>query len=789
VQFAVVDRAGRVLFHTDSSRSLTENFFQESEDSPRLKSLVVGRDSGTLTARYLGRGHRFYVTPLDLAPFGDPRWSLVVFQADAVSETANLETINLAVSMFVLYAFALAAIWAALAFFRPDAVRKMLWPIHARESRYRHAAMVGTAVGLACMVALAFGTSGVLIAGVAAAIVCALAVMFGIVHAGPEPPRESSTWLPGFLWARASLLFLLASVPAALCFQAAYAFHTDLLVRRAQSHLVTELGARARRINLETKRVTICTESDSGTQPCGGIRDLVALRTTGLSWDVHIPVGGQAQAAPEGDMASAPAALRAFLSLAYRPYNDIAADLLMTSAAPQGTSAAPQGKAPERWRLTVGADGKAMVVKGNAASDPRFASAIAPRPPVNGLPWTIVVGLMGIAYALVRYLLQPVFALDLESPAPLLASTGAADDTSLLVLGLPGSRRTERLQQHPSVRIFDVRSLVFADNPMAATVSDLRLSAAADCGHFDQADSSWPDAIQAATSHPFTIVALDHLEDRLDDQAFRGRMLECLESAVYRRGATIWCSSVRDPIELLDQLDPPAPDRGRWARVLAGFRREHLGLEIDRARSRALATRVNTCANGLAPDVRRLIVSECEAAPELLAIGENLAGRLPVGAPLSAEQVLAEIAIAARPFYEAVWCACTTDEKVALRQLAEEGLVNPNNPAAISRMLRAGLVRRNQTLDLMNETFRRFVIGAAPHDVVAAWEREGVRVPWGTIATTGVTVAFGLAGLLLLTQEQLVDAWISYVPALAPAIPTVWKVLAGAQKGRIEITA
>jgi hypothetical protein len=73
--------------------------------------------------------------------------------------------------------------------------------------------------------------------------------------------------------------------------------------------------------------------------------------------------------------------------------------------------------------------------------------------------------------------------------------------------------------------------------------------------------------------------------------------------------------------------------------------------------------------------------------------------------------------------------------------------------------------------------------------MVSAWEHDGVRVPWGTIATTGVTVAFGLAGLLLLTQEQLVDAWISYVPAFAPAIPTVWKVLTSAQKGRIDVTA
>ena len=136
-----------------------------------------------------------------------------------------------------------------------------------------------------------------------------------------------------------------------------------------------------------------------------------------------------------------------------------------------------------------------------------------------------------------------------------------------------------------------------------------------------------------------------------------------------------------------------------------------------------------------------------------------------------------------------MWRACSAAERLTLVQLAEEGLVNPNNGAAIARLLSAGLVRRGPSFRVMNETFRRFAAGAESHTVIAAWEREGVRVPWGTIATTGVTVAFGLAGLLLLTQEQLVDAWISYVPALAPAIPTMWKVLASAQKGRLEVPA
>ena len=191
----------------------------------------------------------------------------------------------------------------------------------------------------------------------------------------------------------------------------------------------------------------------------------------------------------------------------------------------------------------------------------------------------------------------------------------------------------------------------------------------------------------------------------------------------------------------------------------------------------------------LASDVRAAILSECRVAPELLAVGENLLLRLPNRAAIRGDMILAELLRAAEPFYDALWDACAIDEKVVLRQLAEEGLVNPNNPSAVCRLLSAGLVRRDPTFRVMNETFRRFVTGADRPDVISAWEREGVRVPWGTIATTGVTVAFGLAGLLLLTQEQLVDAWMSYVPALAPAIPTVWKVLATVQKGRIDLAA
>jgi hypothetical protein len=41
----------------------------------------------------------------------------------------------------------------------------------------------------------------------------------------------------------------------------------------------------------------------------------------------------------------------------------------------------------------------------------------------------------------------------------------------------------------------------------------------------------------------------------------------------------------------------------------------------------------------------------------------------------------------------------------------------------------------------------------------------------------------GLGSLLVFTQQQLLDAWVGFMPTLAPALPTVVKWLASVQGG------
>jgi hypothetical protein len=578
---------------------------------------------------------------------------------------------------------------------------------------------------------------------------------------------------------------VLAAVPAILCFHVAYAFETDLLARRGRSHLATELAARADRIRAQAQKVAICTESDSGSQTCDKVGEAVALRTRDTLWDVHVPSVREPEGRA-GDRVFASTPLRSFLRGAYRPYNEIAADHLIASDS--------HGPDPlERWRPSVDETGEERFTKTDAPTGWKMSAAIAPRPLLAGIVW-IAIALLGVAYALGRYLLKPLFVLDLEPPACSIAAAGPDEYTNRLIIGPSGVRTTGQFLRHPRVRLFDVRSLSFADEPTgvagATSSSPMGMSAAADCGHaIEEESGDWTQALHLAASQPTTIVGITHLEHRLGDQVFREKMLAFLEFAVYRRHAAVWIASSHDPLDE-EERGQPAPDRQRWVRLLESFRRETTGLGIDCRRGRGLDRSLMRRCKGLSFEARSLIVSECEVAPELVAIGQRMARRLPTRAPVSVESVLAEIGAAALPFYERLWAGCATDERVLLRQLAEEGLVNPNNSSAICRLLSAGLVRRgrrarpqDRTFRVMNETFQRFVLRAAPPHVISSWEREGVRLPWGTIATTGVTVAFGLAGLLMLTQEQLVDAWIGYVPALAPAVPTVWKLLATVQKG------
>ena len=201
LRFAVVDRSsGAVLFHTDDSRSLVENFLVETEQSPRLRAQLTRR-SATLKSdqpwieehfngRYLSEPHRFYSRPMAGVP-----WSVVVFYSTKELGDVAFQAGIAALVTFISIAACAILILLLVAYVRGETLLHLaawLWPRWAWRSRYAPLAWFGSALMLALLSA-AFLLSGYGYFSLAAAVGAMLAVAFGLRAYRPHQTSRSQS--------------------------------------------------------------------------------------------------------------------------------------------------------------------------------------------------------------------------------------------------------------------------------------------------------------------------------------------------------------------------------------------------------------------------------------------------------------------------------------------------------------------------------------------------------------------------------------------------------------------
>lgn len=63
--YAVIDRTGRALYHSDPRLALRENLFEEMSAGTRARSMAYAGHRGSLTSAYRERPHAFHMRPLD----------------------------------------------------------------------------------------------------------------------------------------------------------------------------------------------------------------------------------------------------------------------------------------------------------------------------------------------------------------------------------------------------------------------------------------------------------------------------------------------------------------------------------------------------------------------------------------------------------------------------------------------------------------------------------------------------------------------------------------------------
>ena len=130
--FAIIDPAGKVLFHSQSERNTNENFFSETDQDAKVRAAVAARQTETTDIRYWGDDYRAHIYPLKRLP-----WTLVTFREKSGLRGINTEALlTTIVFLLVLHVGGLLAFIVIVLLLRPRYRAAWLWPDPNRVRDY-----------------------------------------------------------------------------------------------------------------------------------------------------------------------------------------------------------------------------------------------------------------------------------------------------------------------------------------------------------------------------------------------------------------------------------------------------------------------------------------------------------------------------------------------------------------------------------------------------------------------------------------------------------------------------
>jgi hypothetical protein len=829
--YSIIDTDGRVLFHSDETRNLRANFFDELSSDSELSSAVFGRASRSFTADYLGRGHQLFVRPLQ--EIENLPWSLVVYRDKIQRRSLDLEVLALTFLLLLLYGVAFVLCFSVLHLLPPKYPLDWLWPNHEKAGAYRHLLAVYLAIAVLSVVWI-FGSSAsqilywIFIVPAYAAVVAfvrlmpddadtgwkataskitliLLPVALGALTIGFSPQFQRVTLLTcagfivagwsvksrairrmfdsrafagcraGYLWSAVLLLGVTGTLPSAAFFKISYDHELELLVKHGQLKIARALEDRAQRVAEYYQDTEIWNKDDflNKRLELQGARDIYATSFFGTTLAASLKEASEDKNEDKAGIHwAASNALREFLRLMRRPYDQVAIE---TGGADH------EGPVDGSWKWESGGPNTLRLQYKYRHAGNRSLDINSGLPkvgfPKDLLGWGVLVLLLAAPYPLIRLMARRLFLLDVDPPAPLRQTRLNPDEpaANVLVLGEPGSGKSERLRKRDDVYTVNIAEVALGGR--------------------------WAEVLKEAGQSERNIVALDHFEFKMDDPECSRAKLGLLEELLYAQKRTVVIVSAVDPLFYfatggsgnggvdkggrlsLQELD-------RWAGVLSSFQKLNFGESKDAKFEETVREFERKVPPGagrekLSQSFRR----ECGATGRLQAIGKELVSTIAEGTAITEEQLVAEIQDLADGYYRALWATCSKDEKLALIQLAQDGLVNPKSRAPLDQLSRKGLIQWRPRLRIMNDSFKRFVISAVHPEELARWEAEGAQAGWGPARAVFLTLVISLAAFLFVTQRDVLQSGIALVTGLAALIPALLRILGLVQSGRSADTA
>lgn len=810
--FAVIQESGRVVFHSNSSLNLNENFFDESERT-KLLAPMSARHADFVDVAYHGHPHRAYVHPLPDMP-----WSVIVFHDDTLLSTVNLEIVASAVLAFgILPLGALLGI-ILVRLFWPDDRWDWCWPDSRRRNVYLRGTWVLTAVAAWLLWAMAKYSSAAVATAVfavplAAASYCFLLLTNGvdlapirrrfayltcalttllllaisilqawssalnlpaaiilvvtIVSGGwvlsrstPDPGDPAAHRRAGqpfvaagqpFVAMACVFLLVVAVLPAAALFANGWGEGMKALVQYHQLVFGYDLAHRSQ--NAYERYVKI--------DP-----DLVRRRLYDQDWDVPAPtsalfslkllgcgdsLAGNDWQCLEGDESKEP---HPFLRTVIAGLRTVSLEgtqlqeMLDDEAHDCRWKSVADHASPKRRTLRLWDD--------RLEHDP-----VASRPcgdhTYRGLyisaevpSFPLPETRVGAVAAFVFVLLSfwGVF-LFLRALMNRILGLQVDSDAAVSDTAVAAARGCLLLQPGGSV---------------AAGLNQLKPCAyPIDLYRVDES-VEWNDLVTEAKAKPCVLV--EHLEHRIDDAKWNRAKLELLEGLVLREGLRVFVTSDIDLVgyfarRLRSPSDPAteenyvtAEELHRWARVMGC---------LSKVRS-------EMPQHGSEPvnHLEKVLRDECQWTPRLRGIETEIRAEAH-WEWLSTHELRRHIGDLADAHYRTLWALCTDEERLVLVQLAREGFINPKCWPVVRRLMRRRLIARRPAFRVMNRSFARFALEAEPEKVTGWEQAEGASL-WQTLRSGLFLLVIVAALFIFMTQPAVLNSYLALLPALAGAL-------------------
>ncbi len=759
--FALVDDQGDVLFHSDPQRNVHENLIVETDHNRRLRALVTTRRAEALSLTYWGRAYRAQVRPSLVRG-----WTIVTLADKRDSRALVLEWTS--VSLIFLAAYLLLGIVIMLVLLWMNT--SWLWPDPMRLSRYRR--LTGIYLGLLAVFALvaALGSTRWLFYAGFVIPVIACAATFAILLRRPAAVAVRPCWSElhrAYALMGTTFLVLVAMAPGAAFVAHAYDLHIESYIKHRQIGV-----AQARQLRTGMHHTL---PADHPLHDVGVYDDFFYA----TRWDGS-DVTGRTGSADRDDVlltaledylpyyAESSAEMRELLHS--RAYDDTwaserrAGRRLVVTVSPSG--AAERSTIATRLPAFVGVSAR----QGMDGEGPIFKAMLA---------LALLAGLVLLAFGIMVFVLRHVFLLQVVEPLWATGRLVAAVGDNLLVLCDPATMADQfhgsmRLALGPIVKSHDAEALWRAER--------LRIS---DAG-------------------PGRAIVVTDIDTDFDNPQLAARKLALVEELVADPTQTVVVLSRHSPRVLARSgrwSQEPAGDRDRWDRLLNTF------IVLDRSETPDTVRRgLNVTldppsmisgwrsafwageAEGdpdLAGDWRHILLEQ-EAGHNraLLRICNDL-GRTPAfqSRALTADQILDEIEERAFPYYSQEWNACTDEERVVLEHVARYGLATAASRRVVRRLLVKGLIRKDPELEVMNETFRRFILTPDRRAQVRRIERQAEASVWDRLRWPLGLTAAAAAIFLFTTQRETFNSTVAAVAGVSTVVPALVRLFAGLQRG------